>query len=323
LHILEAFNLCAAVIFVPFPWDAFWPYFAGIVILTAGLLTCGRDIVRDRGIDKIVTLGPVFFAVPMAVFASQHFTQAKAVATLVPHWLPGKLFWTYFIGAAVIAASLGIVLRKQSRLAAGLLGILLILFVLLLHIRNIVSDPRNVIPWAIALRDLSFGAGAIALAGTETGDRRSGAARTLIVLARIFVATATIYYGVVHFVHPEFMPGIDFDRSVPAWIPLRFVWSYLAGAAFLITGVALLFNKTARQAAIWLGMTVLVLIVLVYLPIVVSKPLDVDEGLNFFVSMLAFSGVALVVARAIQGQVVDVSFYRLRPLDRDASGQRR
>ena len=29
----------------------------------------------------------------MAVFASQHFTEAAGVATLVPKWLPGHLFW--------------------------------------------------------------------------------------------------------------------------------------------------------------------------------------------------------------------------------------
>jgi uncharacterized membrane protein len=269
------------------------------MILTAWMFTGSKDVARAGGIDKLIALGPLLFAVPMAVFASQHFTQAKAVSTLVPRWLPGPLFWTYFIGAAIIAASLGIVVKKQARWAALLLGALLILFVVLLHVPNIKAEPKNLIAWAIALRDLAFSGGALAIAGSYAQRDGTHGAKLVITLARIFLAIAAIYYGAVHFFHPEFMPGIDFDRNVPAWIPMTRFWSHFAGACFLVTGAALLANWKARIAATWLGIAVLILILAVYLPIVISAPLDVDNGLNFMVSMVAFSGVALLVAEAV------------------------
>ena len=296
--------LFGELIFTPVqgPWipgDVFWPYFAGIAILAIAILTSGKEVLRTQGLDKFLAFGPLFFALPMAVFAAQHYTEAKAVATLVPSWIPGHLFWTYFVGTAVLAASASIALKKQARLAAILLAVLLIVFVLLLHIPRIMADPRNVIAWAIALRDVAFSAGAMAFAGAQTENFKYQGANTLRTLARVFLSVSTIFFGVEHFLHPEFMPAVDFDRSMPTWIPVPMFWSYLAGTAFLIAGTSLIVNRKTRPAATWLGIVVFLLVLFVYLPILVASPFDIDNGLNFFVSTLAFSGVALLVAKAM------------------------
>ena len=123
------------------PGNVFWPYLAGIAILAIGIFADGKEALHAHGIDKILTLGPLFFALPMAVFATQHFTESKTVATLVPSWIPGHLFWTYFVGTALVAASASIVVRKHARLAAILLAVMLVLFVLVLHVPSIMADP--------------------------------------------------------------------------------------------------------------------------------------------------------------------------------------
>jgi uncharacterized membrane protein len=110
---------------------------------------------------------------------------------------------------------------------------------------------------------------------------------------------STIFFGVEHFLHPEFMPAVDFDRSMPTWIPVPMFWSYLAGTAFLIAGTSLIVDRKTRLAATWLGIVVFLLVLFVYLPILVANPFDIDNGLNFFVSTLAISGVALLVAKAM------------------------
>jgi uncharacterized membrane protein len=283
------------------PESVFWPYFAGLAILAIGIFMGGKKVLRAHGIDKIVALGPVFFAVPMAVFASQHFTEPKFVATVVPSWMPGHLFWTYFVGTAVIAASLSIVVGKQARLAAILLGVMLILFVLLLHIPRIAASPKDTIAWAIAFRDLAFSGGALAFARTQTEERKAAGANYLATLARVFLSVPAIFFGVEHFLHPDFMPGVDFDRSVPIAIPGHVFWSYLAGTVFLIAGACLLGNRKTRLAATCLGIMALLLVLGVYLPILAANPLDINDGLNFLVSTLAFSGAALLLAKAMPG----------------------
>jgi uncharacterized membrane protein len=297
-------SLCGELIvaLVRGPWipgNVFWPYLAGIAILAMGIFADGKEALHAHGIDKILTLGPLFFALPMAVFVTQHFTEAKAVATLVPSWIPGQLFWKYFVGTALVAASASIVVRKHARLAAILLAIMLVLFVLLLHVPSIIADPKNLIAWAIALRDVAFSAGAMAFAGAQTENFRYQGANWLRNLARVFLSVANIFFGAEHFLHPEFMPAVDFDRSMPTWIPVRMFWSYFAGTAFLIAGTSLIVNQKTRLAATWLGIVVLLLVLFVYLPILLANPFDIENGLDFFVSTLAFSGVALLVAKAM------------------------
>jgi uncharacterized membrane protein len=118
-------------------------------------------------------------------------------------------------------------------------------------------------------------------------------------VARIFISVPTIFFGVTHFLHPEFLPAVDIDQRTPTWIPAHTLWAYLAGAIFIVLGTSILLNRKTRAAATYLGLAILVLLAFVYLPMVIAKPSDIDNGLNYFVSTLAFSGVAFLLAAAI------------------------
>lgn len=285
-------------IFALTPGNPFWPWFAGIAILTIGLFAYRKEISLASRHQKLLVLGPLFFAAPMAVFASQHFTDSKSVSTIVPSWMPAHLFWTYFVGAALIAAALAIALKKQARLAATLLAVMLILFVLLLHIPNILAHPKNVLTWAVAFRDLAFSGGALALAATPPGPQRAGSTAPLINPARILIAVPVIFFGVAHLLHPESLPACDLDQRTPVWIPGHTIWPWIAGITFILLGTILLLNRKTRLVATALGIANLVLLLFVYVPLVVSKPADIANGLDYFVSTLAFSGVAFLLAAA-------------------------
>ena len=62
----------------------FWPWFAGLIFLTAGLVVARRELVAAHGLDKLIVLGPVFFAFPLAVFAAEHFLTPRFLAQMVP-----------------------------------------------------------------------------------------------------------------------------------------------------------------------------------------------------------------------------------------------
>ena len=76
--------------------------------------------------------GPLFYAAPLAAFGTEHFTLTKAVASIVPRWMPWHLFWAYFVGACFIAAALSLVTKIQAPLAARLLALTFFLFVVLM-----------------------------------------------------------------------------------------------------------------------------------------------------------------------------------------------
>src|SRR6266436_5050230 len=114
--------------------------------------------------DKSQTVGRIFVAVSLVVFGVQHFLYGGFVAGLVPAFMPGRLFWAYFVGAAFFAAAAGILYQRLARPAATLLGVMFFLFVVLLHIPRIAAHPSDGNEWT---------SGFVALA-------MSGAARVLV-----------------------------------------------------------------------------------------------------------------------------------------------
>jgi hypothetical protein len=97
----------------------------------AGIVRCAADV------------GRYLIAISLIVFAVQHFMYAEFVAKLVPAWIPAKLFWAYFTGAAFVATALSIVSRLAIRLAGVLLGTMFFLWVVLLHIPRVTGSLRN------------------------------------------------------------------------------------------------------------------------------------------------------------------------------------
>jgi uncharacterized membrane protein len=282
------------------PGKPFWPYFAGAVILLVGLVRIGwAKTLQARGIDKAIAFGPVFFAMPMAVFGADHFIAPRFVATLVPSWIPWHLFWVYLVGTALIASALSMVTQKHSVLAATLLSAMLFSFVLLISVPNLIASPRDRFVFAVLLRDLSFSGGALAGAlaqATEWPERRLSGMTTLV---RFVLGVTSLVFGIEHFLHPEFVPVVPLRQLMPSWIPGRLFLANATGAALLAASLCLVFCWKARIAAAWLGIISFVMVLLVYLPIMASNLSDIGNGLNYVVDTLAFSGAALLLANAL------------------------
>jgi uncharacterized membrane protein len=287
-----------AALWIPGP--ASWMYFAAAVLLAISLSIILKDEVPNvHGLDKILPFGRLFYAIPMAVFGTEHFCFPEEIGGLVPSWIPAHRFWVYLVGLALIAAALSIVVKRQAWLAATLLGIMLCLFVVLISAPAVVANPRDRFAWAVSLRDLAFSGGAFAFAGTQMKARPAVGVPGLVTLGRFFVGVPAVFFGVEHFLHPEFAPGVPLKMVTPAWIPVRLFWAYLAGAALLAAGSLVTANKKARLAATYLGVMILLLVLIVYLPILVSDPKSIAIGLNYFFDTLAFSGAILLLADAL------------------------
>lgn len=283
-------------------------YLVGGIVLAAGLLATWRDL-RDAPLaDKLVLFGPVFFAISLALFGTQHYVQTQPIMQIVPQWIPGHLFIVLLVGACLIAAGLSIATRINSVLAASLVAVMFVCFEALLMIPGAVADPHNRISWVIVFREFTFCAGALSIAAARAqswSDRAIHAARTF---ARLELGLALVFYAVQQFVHPANVPGVPLELVTPAWIPGHAIWTYVTGAVFLVAGLCLLANRRARAAALAAGVMLLVLMVAVYLPMLVAKPLDI-EAIDYFFDTLLYSGSVLAVA-GIQSQAAAARLVR-------------
>ena len=96
-----------------------------------------------RVLEKFIPPAPYFLAIFLILCGILHFIYVDFVASLVPGWIPGPIFWTYFAGVALIAGGVGICVRSTSQLAAALSGLMIFLWVLMLHIPRAAADLHN------------------------------------------------------------------------------------------------------------------------------------------------------------------------------------
>jgi uncharacterized membrane protein len=68
-------------------------------------------------------------------------------------------------------------------------------------------------------------------------------------IPRFFLGLPSLFYGVEHLLHPEYVPGIPLQKLTPDWIPGRIFLSYFVGVILILSGVCLLVNRKTRMAA--------------------------------------------------------------------------
>src|SRR5229473_5873619 len=132
---------------------------AGILLFLIALWAARADIARARGLDKIVALSNLCFAIPLAVFGALHLSDVKFVLPLVPSYMPWRLFWAYFVGCALLAASVSIATKTQVRWSGLLFGIMIFAFVAMLNIPGVIAHPRDRFAWTFVFRESSFAGG--------------------------------------------------------------------------------------------------------------------------------------------------------------------
>src|SRR6185312_11701203 len=84
---------------------------AGIILFLIGILAAKSQVAQARGLDKVIALANLCFAIPLAIF-----------------------------GCALIAASLSIATRIAVRWSALLFGLMMLLFVAMIHLPNALNS---------------------------------------------------------------------------------------------------------------------------------------------------------------------------------------
>jgi uncharacterized membrane protein YphA (DoxX/SURF4 family) len=179
-------------------------------------------------------------------------------------------------------------------------------------------QPHNRFALTVALREISFSGGALGLAASliprsherqaQVSAQHRGAnlghwTRIFATIARYFVAVPVLFFSLEQFLHGDHVPGVPLQRLTPAYVFGHAIWTYVAAVVYAVAGILLLVGKKTRAAATWLGLTVLFVVLVVYVPIAVVDRASLANGLNYIADTLMFCGAVLMLAGAMSASV--------------------
>jgi len=126
-----------------------------------GTISYPTYLIVNRHIVKMV--GNFFYGMAIVVFGIQHVLYASFIASLIPHWIPGGAFWAYGTGLALIAAGVSITFEWKSKSSSLWLGIMISLWVVLVHFPRLQINPKDYYEWTSLFQALIIAASAFVL----------------------------------------------------------------------------------------------------------------------------------------------------------------
>jgi uncharacterized membrane protein len=112
----------------------------------------------------------ILLALVMAVLGIYHFIYPQNLFVFIPSFLPRGNFLIYLAGAAFILAAIAFITNRMVKLAAYLLAVLLIIFVLTIHLPGFLNagdaDMRT-IEFLNFLKDTAIAAFALHIAANS------------------------------------------------------------------------------------------------------------------------------------------------------------
>ena len=248
--------------------------------------------------ERVGSIGRTFFAIGIAVFGIQHLVYGNFVTRVVPTWpawIPGRAWWAYAVGAALIAAGGAMLLRVRTRAVALVLGSALLLSVVALYLPMWLPDLRNGRLWTMMFKTIALAGGAFAIArvARKPANRR-GSDDTLLWAGRLGFGSFLILAGIQHVIYVNFVATL-----VPAWIPGGAVfWTIVAAVALMAGGVGIIVPRTSRLAALCTGGMILTWFFVLHLPRAVAELGYGSNEMTALFEALAMSGIAFVLAGA-------------------------
>ena len=257
---------------------------------------------RSGKATRIASIGHAAFAVTMVTLGILGLCKGDFTPVWgpVPGALPAREVLVYLCAIISLGCGLGLLWQRTAAMAARVLLIWLLLWLLFIKLPEVFPAPTVVGSWYGCAETLVMVAGAWVLYAWfanewdqrhirfATGDRG-------VYIARVLYGLPLIFFGVGHFTYVK-----ETLVLVPTWLPAPVFWAYLTGAAFIGAGVAILIGLFARLAAALSVLQMGMFILLVWIPLVLAGNISAFRWGEFVVTC-ALTAAGWVVTDSYRG----------------------
>ena len=251
---------------------------------------------------RVASVGHAVFAATMIVLAIMGLTAGDfaPIWQPVPKGLPAREALAYLCAFISLACGIGLFWRRAAAIAARVLFVYLLLWMLIFKGRFIVLAPTVEGSYQSAGENAVIVAAAWVLYAwfaTDWDRKRLGFAvgDQGVRLARVLYGLALIAFGLSHFVYVELTTPL-----VPDWLPAHLFWAYFTGCTYLAAGAALITGVWAKWAAALAALQIGGFTVLVWIPILAAGHISDQHWVEFVVSW-TLTASAWVMADSYRG----------------------
>jgi putative oxidoreductase len=114
---------------------------------------------------NITTAGRFLFAIPFALFGLNHFLMLDYYLGMLTSFIPFGAYTIVLTGLLLIGVSISIMTRLYIKQAAYTLAALLLIFILAIHVPNLLSTDDRTVALITLLKDTSLLGGSLMIAG--------------------------------------------------------------------------------------------------------------------------------------------------------------
>jgi uncharacterized membrane protein len=245
--------------------------------------------------DTALRIGRVFYGLAVLGTGLQQLAIAEFVRIVprLPHWIPAQPLLARLGGIVLVAIGVALLTGKLARLAASVLGLLLLAVLLFLYLPAIPTNPLAGFMYTNPLKVLSLIGGLMLLVPLLPSGPYSGGATLLARMRAVapwLLAAFLVVCGIQHFWYLDFVQTL-----IPEYIPAPRLWAQFAGVCLLAGGIGILVPRVSRLAALLTGLMIFLWVPMLHVPRALAD-LSVPGETSAVFEALALSGVALLVA---------------------------
>jgi uncharacterized membrane protein YphA (DoxX/SURF4 family) len=254
--------------------------------------------------EKFKKAGRIAYCIGLAGMVFPQFFYKQFGNNFFPAWhgLPLLVVWVYLFTLIVLAACAAIIFEKQGRLAALLLGgLLLVMYIFGYVPYEILIQPYadHLGTWGDGLKESALAGGAFVVAASFPININTEKSRLikwldkLVPFGPLLFCITMVLYGICHLLYTKFISPL-----VPHWVPgSPNFWTIFAGVCLIGSGLAIVFGLKRKLAALLLAIMIFIWLFTIHIPLSIADPFGANaNSIVSAFSALAFSAIAFVIA---------------------------